>query len=631
MSARKSDHSPVNLVPASLGALGVVFGDIGTSPLYALKDCFSESYGLAVTPENILGILSLIVWSLILVISLKYCLYVLRADNRGEGGVLALMALVHPRPRVEGRDPLRWLIFLGLFGAALLYGDGIITPAISVLSAVEGLEVSAPGLERFVVPIAVLVLVLLFAIQRVGTDRIGKTFGPILLVWFLTLALLGVRAILRNPEVLAALSPTHAVTFWQQNGWRAWFVLGSVFLVVTGGEALYADMGHFGRRPITASWFVVVFPSLILNYLGQGALLLTDPSAASNPFYRLAPKAAMLPLVGLSTIAAVIASQALISGTYTLTQQAIQLGYLPRQKIRHTSSHQIGQIYLPRVNLFLLAGSVGLVLFFRSSTGLAAAYGLSVTATMVVTTILTYFVARYRWKLDAWIAVSLSAVFLVIDLSFFSANLFKIFDGAWVSLMIALLMFTAMTTWRRGRFILGKRLKEKAWPVQDFIQKMRDEKIHRVPGVAVFMTSVPDSTPPSLIHNLRHNYVVHELTILLTVVTESSPYLPAEEKVELRKVYDGIYALIIHYGFMERPDVPLALKEAFKGWPSSDYHKLSYFLGRETMVPTRRPAMNPWRMRLFSYMTQNSQKATDFYQLPSEQVFEVGILVELSN
>ena len=630
MVTRNADNASQALATLSLGALGVVFGDIGTSPLYALKDCFSLGYELPVTPVNVLGVLSLIVWALVLVISLKYCLYVLRADNKGEGGVLALMALVHPRPRVEGRDPLRWLIFLGLFGAALLYGDGVITPAISVLSAVEGLEISAPVLQPFVLPIAVLVLSLLFAIQRIGTDRIGKAFGPILLLWFLTLAALGIRGVLSNPQVLAALNPYYAVLFAQANGWKAFLVLGSVFLVVTGGEALYADMGHFGRRPITFAWFTVVFPSLILNYLGQGALLLKDPSSAENPFFLLAPPEYTLPLVVLSTVAAVIASQALISGTYTLTQQAIQLGYLPRQKIRHTSSKQIGQIYLPRVNIFLLLGSLSLVLFFRSSSGLASAYGLSVTATMIVTTILTYYVARYRWKLGAVPTITLTSLFLLVDASFFSANVLKIFEGAWVSLVIALVMFTAMTTWRRGRFILGKRLREKACPVSEFIQKVESDDVHRVPGVAVFMTSVPDSTPPSLIHNLRHNHVVHELTILMTVVTESIPFLHPDERVDLKKVYDGVYALTLHYGFMERPDVPAALREAFTGWPSTDYDKLSYFLGRETLVASRNPAMNRWRTGLFSYMTQNSQKATDFYQLPSEQVFEVGILVELS-
>jgi KUP system potassium uptake protein len=449
----------------TLGALGVVFGDIGTSPLYALRECFHHNSGLPVTPDNVLGILSLVFWALIIVISLKYVLYVMRADNRGEGGVLALMALAHPKPKLEGRDPKKMLIFLGLFGAALLYGDGVITPAISVLSAVEGLEISTPLFKPYVVPIAVLVLCLLFFPQKYGTEKIGKAFGPIILLWFLTIGVLGVGGISHNPAVLKAVNPFYGIRFFIDNGWHGFLALGAVFLVATGGEALYADIGHFGRKSINIAWFFVVLPGLALNYFGQGALLLESPEASHHPFYLLAPNWATMPLVLLSTMAAIIASQALISGTYSLTHQAIQLGYLPRQKITHTSSRAIGQIYVPFINWAMLFGTVALVLVFRSSSNLAAAYGLAVTATMVITTILIYYVARDLWKWRPWLALLVSAALLLVDLSFFLANLVKLFEGGFIPLVIALFIFTSMATWRRGRYILGQHLKQKALPV----------------------------------------------------------------------------------------------------------------------------------------------------------------------
>ncbi|WP_141736776.1 potassium transporter Kup [Oligoflexus tunisiensis] len=613
----------------TLGALGVVFGDIGTSPLYALRECFHHGSGLPVTPGNVLGLLSLVFWALIIVISLKYVLYVMRADNRGEGGVLALMALAHPKPKLEGRDPKKFLIFLGLFGAALLYGDGVITPAISVLSAVEGLEISTPLFKPYVVPIAVLILCLLFLPQKYGTDKIGKAFGPIILIWFITIGALGIGGIRHNPSVLQAVNPLHAVRFFLANGWHGFLALGAVFLVATGGEALYADIGHFGRKPINIAWFFLVLPSLALNYFGQGALLLESPEAYHHPFYFLAPNWATMPLVFLSTMAAIIASQALISGAYSITHQAIQLGYLPRQKIRHTSHHEIGQIYVPLINWAMLLGTVALVLIFQRSGRLAAAYGLAVTATMVITTILIYYVARDLWKWRPWIALLVSAVLLTVDLSFFFANLVKLLDGGFIPLVIGLVIFTSMVTWRRGRYILGQRLKLKSLPVDRFIEQLETEKPYRVGGTGLFMTSVPDSTPPSLVHNVRHNHVMHEHTILLTVVTESIPYVAEEEQIEIKLIHPGIYSARIRYGFMEMPDVPACLERSVGKLFPYDAKAVTYFLGRESLVSTRRPGMARWREHLFSFMTRNSQKATDFFKLPADQVFEIGIVVEL--
>lgn len=627
--ARTAIHSRRYVLKLALGALGIVFGDIGTSPLYALRECFQGHGGLPVNHDNILGILSLVVWALIIVISLKYVLYVMRADNRGEGGVLALMALAHPKASPEGSDPRRWLIFMGLFGAALLYGDGVITPAISVLSAVEGLEVATPLFRPYVVPIAVLVLCLLFLPQRFGTERIGKAFGPIILLWFLTLGVLGIRNIALNAHVFQAINPYYAFHFFTENKSLGFLALGTVFLVVTGGEALYADIGHFGRKPINMAWFLVVLPCLLLNYLGQGALLLHDPGAVAHPFFRMAPAWATYPLVILSTMAAIIASQALISGTYSLTQQAIQLGYLPRQKIKHTSSHEIGQIYVPRVNLMMLLATVSLVLLFRSSSNLAAAYGLAVTATMVITTILIYFVARDRWGWPAWLVTLITLVFITVDLGFFLSNLLKLLQGGWIPLALGLAIFTSMTTWRRGRFILGQRLKQKALPVQVFIEEIDRKSIRRVPGTAIFMTSVPSATPPSLVHNLRHNHVLHEQTVLLTVVTEAVPYVASDEHFEVHEIYTGILTVVMRYGFMEMPDVPTSLSRALEPFFSFDPEEVTYFLGRETLVSTDRPGMARWRERIFAYMTKNSQKATDFFQLPADQVFEIGIVVEL--
>jgi KUP system potassium uptake protein len=620
---------PRYVLNLTLGALGVVFGDIGTSPLYALRECFHHGSGLPVTQGNVLGLLSLVFWALIIVISLKYVLYVMRADNRGEGGVLALMALAHPHPNLEGRDPKKFLIFLGLFGAALLYGDGVITPAISVLSAVEGLEISTPLVKPYVVPIAVLILCLLFFSQKYGTEKIGRAFGPIILIWFITIGSLGLGGIRHNPSVLQAVNPIHAFRFFQENGWHGFLALGAVFLVATGGEALYADMGHFGRKPINFAWFFLVLPCLAMNYFGQGALLLESPGASHHPFYLLAPNWATMPLVFLSTMAAIIASQALISGAYSITHQAIQLGYLPRQKITHTSHQEIGQIYVPLINWTMLIGTVTLVLMFQRSGALAAAYGLAVTATMVITTILIYYVARDLWKWRPWLVLLVSALLLTVDLSFFFANLVKLLEGGFIPLVIAVFIFTCMTTWRRGRYVLGERLKLKSLPVNRFIEQVQTEQLHRVTGTGIFMTSVPDSTPPSLVHNVRHNHIMHEHTILLTVVTESIPHVAEDEQIEVNLIHPGIYAARIRYGFMEVPDVPACLDRSLGQFFPYDAKAATYFLGRESLVATRRPGMARWRERLFSFMTRNSQKATDFFKLPADQVFEIGIVVEL--
>lgn len=627
-TSKLETHSPNSryLFTLTLGALGVVFGDIGTSPLYAIRECF---HSIPVTTENVLGILSLVFWALLIVISGKYVLYVMRADNRGEGGVLALMALAHPKPELEGRDPKRFVIYLGLFGSALLYGDGVITPAISVLSAVEGLEIATPYFKSYVVPISVAILIFLFTLQRFGTDKIGKAFGPIILIWFFVLAILGLNGIIHNPNVLEAINPYHAFNFMMVNRLEGFFTLGVVFLVVTGGEALYADIGHFGRKPINLAWFFVVLPSLMLNYFGQGALLLKEPAAQEHPFYHLAPSWATLPLVGLSAIAAIIASQALISGTFSMTRQAIQLGYLPRQKINHTSHSEIGQIYLPSINWTMLFSTVVLVLVFNSSSNLAAAYGLAVTATMVITTILIYFVARDVWRWPQWLALTISLFFGIIDISFFASNLVKLFEGGFVPIVLGGFIFACTTTWRRGRHILANRLRSRTVKVEKFLAQLEHTEVHIVPGTAIFMTSVPEGTPPSLIHNVRHNHVLHENTVLLTVTTQSVPHVESSDNLEVKQIHKGIYSVMLRYGFMDVPDVPRAMQQAFDRFFAYDAQDVTYFLGRETLISTSRPGMARWREKLFSFMTKNSQKATDFFKLPADRVFEIGMVVEL--
>ena len=610
-------------------AFGVVFGDIGTSPLYAIRECFHGSHAVPVTSGNVLGVLSLVFWSLVLVISIKYLAVVMRADNRGEGGILALMALVHPsRPDRRGR-PRRVVLMLGLFGAALLYGDGMITPAISVLGAVEGLQVATPVFQPYVIPITITILVCLFLFQRHGTARVGAVFGPVTLVWFIVLALLGMSQIVRQPHVLAAINPLYAVEFFARSSWHGFAILGTVFLVVTGGEALYADMGHFGLRPIRLGWFAAVLPALLLNYFGQGALLLADATAAVNPFYRMAPGWGLYPLIVLATAATVIASQAVISGAFSLTRQAIQLGYSPRARIEHTSSDEIGQIYLPAVNWALMLSTVSLVLGFGSSSALAAAYGVAVTSTMVITTLLLYVVMRERWGWSRLAAGPLSAGFLAIDLAFFGANIIKVPHGGWFPLVVAGGIFTLMVTWKRGREILAERLPEKALPLPMVLADFAQDPPRRVPGTAVFMTGDPDGTPIALLHNLTHNKVLHERVIIVSVLTDQTPRVPSPDRVAVEDLGHGFYRVTARYGFMEDPDIPRILERCREFGLDVCVEDATFFLGRETLLATDRPGMAIWREKLFAFMSRNALRATAYFRIPAERVFEVGAQVEL--
>ncbi len=616
-----------SLAASGLGALGVVYGDIGTSPLYALRECFHGRYAVEATPANVLGVLSLVFWSLIIVISVKYLVFVMRADNRGEGGILAMVALVVP-PDVNLRRSSWVLALLGLFGASLLYGDGMITPAISVLSAVEGLEVATPALKPFVLPITVSILVGLFAIQRHGTGRVGTFFGPVMVVWFGTLAVLGVRGILHDVGVLAALAPWYAVAFFVENGTHGLVVLSSVFLVVTGGEALYADMGHFGRRPIRAAWFSLVLPALVLNYLGQGALLLEDPTSAASPLFRLAPDWALYPFIGLATMATVIASQAVISGAFSLTHQAIQLGYFPRVAVSHTSALESGQIYVGPVNWLLMLASCGLVIGFNSSTELAAAYGVAVTTIMVITTALLCVVASKLWGWR-WGAILLGVALLPIDLAFFGANLSKFFEGGWFSVGVAAVAFAGMSTWKRGRAVLRLRLEETGLPLELFLPDLETSKLSRVPGTAVFLGGDPQGTPLALLHNVKHNKVVHQQNVLLTLVTEGVPYVDVQERVTAKPLGHGFFRLVAHHGFMEMPDVPRLLEQVQSDSLSIDLASTSYFLGRERLIPSGHSGMAHWREWLFSVMSQNAQSATAYFRIPPGQVVELGAQIEL--
>ncbi len=615
------------ILTLALGALGVVYGDIGTSPLYAFRECFAEHHGHRIAPQadNILGVLSLICWSLVIVISIKYLVFVMRADNRGEGGILALMSLV--RPKASKRRGL--LIALGLFGSALLYGDGMITPAITVLGAVEGLEVATPMFSHLVVPFTVVILVALFAVQKFGTARIGALFGPVMCLWFAILAALGIINIMQAPDVLGAVNPLHAIRFLVAHGVAGFLVLGAVFLVVTGGEALYADMGHFGARPIRLAWFVIVFPSLLINYFGQGALLLREPEAIKNPFFHMAPDWALYPLVGLSTIAAVIASQAVITGSYSLTRQAAQLGYLPRIRIRHTSAREIGQIYVPSVNWVLMICSIGLVIGFRASSALAGAYGVAVTATMAITTMLLAIVAHERWQWPMIGVIALAVPFLIMDFAFFGANVVKVMEGGWFPLLVGILVFTLMTTWRRGRMILTDRIAEGAITEENLLRDLAAKRIPRVAGTAIFMSRTPNGIPTALLHNLKHNKVVHERVVLLTIDIEETPTLSTEERHEWRELGHGVYRLMIRFGFMEETDLPAFLERIGSKPVPFPPMATSYFLGRETLIPTKRPGMALWREHLFAWMNRNSASASTFFALPPNQVIELGAQVEM--
>jgi KUP system potassium uptake protein len=612
---------------AALAALGVVYGDIGTSPLYALKECFAREYGLTPSVPNVLGVLSLIFWSLNFVVSFKYLTFIMRADNRGEGGIMALLALLHPRR--AGRGVRRALVGVGLFGAALLYGDGVITPAISVLGAVEGIGVAAPALPPAVVPVlASLILIALFMFQRRGTASVGAVFGRVMLVWFGSIAILGVAAIVHHPEVIAAVNPWHAVEFFRRDGVRGFLILGAVVLVVTGGEALYADMGHFGKRPIRLAWFSVVLPALVLNYFGQGALLLADPGAARNPFYSLVPSWGLYPMVALATAAAVVASQALISGAFSLTRQAVQLGYSPRVTIRHTSRTEIGQIYLPGVNRLLGVACVLLVLAFRSSGRLASAYGIAVTGTMAITTILFCSVARDRWRWPRWLVLVVGALFLAVDLGFLGANLVKIASGGWFPLVIACAVYLLMTTWKRGRNIVAGILRESSLPLDLFLADMARRKPARVPGTAVFMTSERSGAPVVLLHHLKHNKVLHETVVIMILEGEDIPQVPAEERAVLERLGDGFYRLVGRYGFMESPDVPALLASVAGQGVHAPPAQTSYYLGRETLLPDGRSRLARWRKLLFIVMARNAQSATAFFNLPPNRVLELGAQIQ---
>jgi KUP system potassium uptake protein len=612
----------------SLSALGVVYGDIGTSPLYSIKESFHHAHNIQPTEANVLGVLSMVFWSLVLIISVKYALFVLRADNRGEGGILALTSLA--TPVAARRRSGRWvLIMLGLFGTALLYGDGMITPVISVLSAVEGLGVATPFFEPYVVPITIAILVGLFAVQQRGTAGIGKVFGPVMVLWFLTLVALGLSQIVREPHVFVALNPLLAARFFAENGYNGFLVLGSVFLVVTGGEALYADMGHFGVRPIRYAWFVVVLPALLINYFGQGALLLRNPEAVENPFFRMAPPWALYPLVVLATLATVIASQALITGAFSLTMQAVQLGYMPRVLIEHTSSKERGQIYIPSINWALMVSCIGLVLGFRSSSNVAAAYGVAVTTTMVITTLLLFTVERERWKWPLWASVGFTAFFLVVDLAFWGANIVKIPHGGWFPLVVGVLIFAAMTTWKTGRQLLGSRLAESSLPWEFFVHDMAENPIHRVPGTAVFMYGNPEGTPPALLHSLKHYKVIHEQVVLLAIDTAEVPHVLPEERFTVDALGHGFFRIVLRYGFMEDPDVPAALADVRAPGLDLAPGRTTFFLGRETLIPSKRPGMALWREKLFALMARNARPATAFFGLPPNRVVELGAQIEL--
>jgi KUP system potassium uptake protein len=611
-----------------LAALGVVYGDIGTSPLYAIRECFYGEYGIPVTTDNVLGVLSLVFWALIIVVTLKYLTFILRADNNGEGGVIALMALVLSR---KGRPvgPSFVLVTLGLFGASLLYGDGMITPAISVLSAIEGLHVATPFFDPYVVPATVAILIGLFMFQRRGTGHVGAVFGPITLLWFAVIAVLGISSIVRTPSVLAALSPHFGLAFIVRNGAVGYLTLGGVFLVVTGAEALYADLGHFGRRPIRVAWYTVVLPSLLANYFGQGALLLRQPQHAHNPFYNLAPAWALYPLVAIATAATIIASQAVISGAFSLTRQAMQLGYCPRMRVEHTSSEEIGQVYIPLVNWVLMVATISLVLAFRSSSTLAAAYGVAVTTTMIIATMLFFYVARERWGWSLLKAGIPTALFLVVDVSFFGANISKIAHGAWFPLAIGLVVFVLLSTWKRGREILAKRFAARTRPFEAFFEEIEAAHIHRVPGRGVFMTSDPTGVPPVLLHNLAHNKVLHEEVVLLTVVTEDIPRVPAGERVTVVNLGHGFFQLTARYGFMEDPSIPHVLGAAKAKGLDLTMAETSFFLGRETPITGRSSDMAPWRARLFRWMNRNSLGATAYFRIPPGRVVEIGAQIEV--
>ena len=615
----------------TLTALGVVYGDIGTSPLYALKECFNGPHGVEPTPANVVGVLSLIVWSLITVVTIKYVGFILRADNRGEGGTLALLALLLQK---VGGVPIsdskkKRVVLLALFGAALMYGDGIITPAMSVLSAVEGLKVIAPSLDHYIVPVTLTLLFGFFAAQRFGTERVGKAFGPLMLLWFTGIAALGVPHILAQPMVLNALAPWHAVEFFMAHGWHAFVLLGAVVLAVTGAEALYADMGHFGKRPIRLAWLMLVFPCLLVNYFGQGAALISHPAARANPFYFLAPGALQIPLLILATMAAIIASQAMVSGAFSLTQQSVQLGYTPRVTIVHTSSSQSGQIYIPEINTLMAIGTMLVVVGFQSSSALGAAYGIAVTGTMTITSLLFYELCITRWNWPRWRALAVTGVFLAVDTAFLGSNILKIAQGGWVPLLVGAGIYTLMSTWKRGREALGQLLRRSTLPTELFLSDIKRKEPVRVAGTAVFMTSDADGIPPVLLHHLKHNKVLHDQVVLLSVVSKPVPYIDAPMRVTVEALGAGFWRVRAYYGFMQSPEMRDIMTSARGSGLICPTGTTSYFLGREQLLPNGPSRMSRWRKRLFILMTRNARSATAFFGIPPGRVVELGTQIEI--
>jgi KUP system potassium uptake protein len=614
------------LAVLTLSALGIVFGDIGTSPLYAMRECFSKEHGMDVNQTNVFGVLSLIFWSLILVISFKYLLIVMRTDNKGEGGIMALMEMVLPKKK--GTNYL-FILSIGLFGAALLYGDGIITPAISVLSAIEGLKIVTPLFEPYVISITVTILFFLFLFQKTGTSGVGKIFGPIILIWFVVLGMLGIYAILKNLTILNSLNPIYAIYFFKLHGFAGVLVLGSVFLVVTGGEALYADLGHFGRKPIKLAWFFIVLPCLVLNYLGQGALILQNSSLAENSFFYLAPNWALIPLVILSTMATITASQAVISGAFSLTHQAIQLGYLPRFNVIHTSAVEKGQIYIPQINWMLFIATAALVLSFKSSTNLAAAYGVAITTTMVITTILTFTAMTKLWKWNLTPSIILTALFIIVDLSFFYANIIKVPEGGWFPLVVGILIFIMMTTWYKGRRLLRIKLTKQTDTVDKFIGYYKKDIHHVVPGSALFLTANPNGTPPALVNLIKFNKIIHKKVIIMSINISNVPYMDLEENLELKRMDENIFQVIAYYGYLNKPDVPKIVELLNDLMVISGVDDVTYFIGKETIVITKNTGMSLWRETLFDFMSRNSERITTYFKLPPDKVCEIGAQIKL--
>ncbi|MFO6418739.1 potassium transporter Kup [Hylemonella sp. W303a] len=622
MSATKS-----SLAALTLGAIGIVYGDIGTSVLYAVKEVFGSGH-VVFTPENVYGILSIFFWTLTLIVSLKYVVLVLRADNKGEGGLVAMLALASQS--VKDKPALRRvLLMVGVFGACLFYGDGVITPAISVLSAIEGLEVASPAFKRLVIPLTLIILFCLFFVQKYGTGGIGRFFGPITLLWFVTIAALGIVHIADNPAILAALSPHHALRFIGDNPGTSFIILGAVVLCVTGAEALYADMGHFGKRPIRLAWFAIVMPALTLNYFGQGALLLQRPEAVKNPFYLMAPDWALLPLVALATMATVIASQALISGAFSVTKQVIQLGYLPRLQIRHTSVKETGQIYMPFINWGLFIAIALAVMLFKSSSNLASAYGIAVTLDMLITTILTFFVIRYGWRYPLWLCISATGCFFLIDLAFFSSNMLKLADGGWFPLLIGGAIFTLMLTWKEGRNLLADKQRADAIDLRSFLDAVFISPPARVEGTAVFLTSEAGTVPNALLHNLKHNKVLHENNLFVTVRNHETPWIGLDKRIEITPLGHDCWQVIVNYGFKNDPDLPAALEPVRNRGCLMDSMNTSYFLSRDVVVPTFGGGMADWREKLFAQMHHNASAAADFLNLPNNAVVELGSKVEI--